>query len=78
MKKLLDESPMTLKRNSKKRYKIKMVNGQRHVITHDWKIQGRIESADYLGTGAALVGVMKHSENIEDFLTRAKRAQNTK
>lgn len=59
----------------KKQYQILPVNGHLHVITHDWPTANRREKADYLGTGAALVGIINPGETMEDFLTRANRAQ---
>lgn len=61
----------------KKNYQVLLVNGRRHVVTHAWKNDNRREGADYLGTGAALVGVMNPGETMDDFLTRANRAQKT-
>lgn len=62
----------------KKNYQVLLVNGRLHVVTHDWKNDNRREGADYLGTGAALVGVMNAGETMDDFLTRANRAQKMK
>ena len=58
-----------------KKYQLLPVNGRLHVITHNWPRANRREGADYLGTGAALVGVMNAGETMDDFLTRANRAQ---
>lgn len=62
----------------KKQYKTLTVLGRTHVVTHDWKNDNRREGAYYLGTGAALVGVMNAGETMDDFLTRANRAQKPK